>query len=83
MVSKKTPKADFEKSLDQLTQIVERMERGNLPLEESLACFEQGVTLIRDCQKALNQAEQKIQILTQQQGMETLTTFNPEDADDD
>lgn len=73
---------DFEKSLDQLTKLVERMERGNLPLEESLQYFEQGVGLIRHCQTALTQAEQKVQMLCQQQGLDILKPYTTNDHDD-
>lgn len=71
----KPPTIDFEKSLNQLTTLVERMERGNLPLEESLSYFEQGIGLVRECQTALTQAEQKVQILTQQQGADMLKPY--------
>lgn len=74
---------DFEKSLEQLNKLVERMERGNLPLEESLKYFEQGVNLIRQCQTALTQAEQKVQILSQQQGKDTLKPYTIDDNHDD
>ncbi len=61
---------DFEQSLRQLTQLVEKMESGKLPLEESLHLFEQGVGLIRQCQESLNAAEQRVQILNAQQQLE-------------
>lgn len=73
---------DFEKSLEQLTQLVERMEKGNLPLEESLNAFEQGVGLVRDCQKALAAAEQKVRILTQQSGNDVLSAFSADGEND-
>lgn len=53
----------FEESLSELEQLVERMEKGNLPLEDSLKLFERGVLLTRSCQKALKDAEQKVQLL--------------------
>ncbi len=61
---------NFEKSLDKLNQLVETMEKGNLPLEDSLKNFEIGITLIRECQNALTAATQKVQILSQQQTLE-------------
>ncbi len=64
----KTP--DFEQSLTQLNQLVEKMETGKLSLEESMQHFEQGVSLIRSCQQALTQAEQKVRILTEQHTLE-------------
>ena len=80
---KDTQPVDFEKSLEQLTHLVERMERGNLPLEESLKYFEQGIGLIRECQTALTQAEQKVQILSQQPGGDTLKPYPIDHNHDD
>ncbi|WP_028238643.1 exodeoxyribonuclease VII small subunit [Stutzerimonas azotifigens] len=59
---------DFEQSLADLQQLVERLESGELSLEDSLTCFEQGIRLTRDCQAALAQAEQKVQILLERNG---------------
>lgn len=63
-MAKKTPQ--LEQSLDSLEALVERMESGELTLEESLQAFEQGVKLTRECQQALSQAEQKVRILLEQ-----------------
>ena len=68
----------FEESLAELEQLVERMEQGNLPLEESLKLFERGVQLTRACQKALKEAEQKVQILLEENGEPTLQPFTDE-----
>ena len=54
---------DLEKSMGDLEQIVEQLEGGELTLENSLAQFEKGVKLSRECQAALTAAEQKVQIL--------------------
>lgn len=54
---------NLEKSLAELENLVEQLEQGDLPLEQALKQFEQGVKLTRDCQKALADAEQKVQIL--------------------
>lgn len=54
---------DFEKSLKELETLVERMENGELSLEDSLQDFERGVELTRKCQQALKEAEQKVQQL--------------------
>ncbi len=62
MARKKTA-PDFEQSLAELQTLVERLESGELSLEDSLAAFEQGIRLTRECQGALGQAEQKVQIL--------------------
>jgi exodeoxyribonuclease VII small subunit len=60
-----TTPQDFESSLKQLNQIVEKMEKGGLSLEDSLTQFERGVSLVRSCQTLLKQAEQKIAIYNQ------------------
>ncbi|AZD63254.1 Exodeoxyribonuclease VII small subunit [Pseudomonas chlororaphis subsp. aurantiaca] len=59
---------DFEQSLADLQTLVERLENGELSLEDSLTAFEQGIGLTRDCQAALAQAEQKVQILLERDG---------------
>jgi exodeoxyribonuclease VII small subunit len=69
---KQTETPDFEAALAELEQIVERLEQGELPLEDSLRQFERGVELTRSCQKALRQAEQKISILTRGPGGEAI-----------
>ena len=70
MARKKKPPV-FEQSLSDLQVLVERLESGDLSLEESLATFEQGIALTRECQSALQDAEQRINILLEQNG--TLT----------
>lgn len=62
-MSKKPSKLNFEEALASLEDLVEAMEDGNLSLEESLKAFEQGIRLTRECQAALEQAEQKVQLL--------------------
>jgi exodeoxyribonuclease VII small subunit len=54
---------NFETSLAALEKIVRELERGDLPLEESLKLFEQGVRLSRECQERLNEAERRIEVL--------------------
>lgn len=76
---KKQTEFNFEKSLQELEALVEKMEEGNLSLEESLKYFERGVALTRNCQKALTEAEQKVQILLDKQGKEQLQDFEPND----
>jgi exodeoxyribonuclease VII small subunit len=53
----------YEAALGELEQIVQRMEEGNLPLEESLEAYRRGSELLKYCQQQLNVAERKIQIL--------------------
>lgn len=62
-----SPVADFERSLDALEQLVERMEQGDMSLDESLAAYEQGVGLYRRCQTALEEAEMRVRLLTDPQ----------------
>jgi exodeoxyribonuclease VII small subunit len=54
---------DFEQALTELETLVERLERGDLPLDEALKLFERGVTLTRHCQSSLQAAQQKVEIL--------------------
>ena len=59
-----SPVADFETSLVALEQLVEKMEHGEMSLEESLAAYERGVGLYRHCQTALEQAELRVKLLS-------------------
>ncbi len=68
----------FEESLDELEKLVAQMEQGDLTLEESLKSFERGVKLTSTCQKALQEAEQKVQILLEKNGKQSLEPFNDE-----
>ena len=63
-----------------LEQLVERLEQGDLPLEESLAAFERGVLLTRACQTALKEAEQKIEILLKKAGEPAIEKFTADDS---
>lgn len=78
-MAKKTAPAkadiDFEASLNELEALVERMEQGDLSLEQSLKDFERGVALTRACQQALREAEQKVQILMNKDEQSELDTF--------
>jgi exodeoxyribonuclease VII small subunit len=67
-MARKKAALDFEHALSELQTLVERLENGELSLEDSLAAFEQGIRLTRDCQHALSQAEQKVQILLERDG---------------
>lgn len=59
---------NFEEKLQDLEQLVTRMEDGNLGLEDSLKAFEDGVKLVKECQQALEAAEQKVKVLTSADG---------------
>jgi exodeoxyribonuclease VII small subunit len=67
-VKQKTKAIDFEKSLAELENLVARMEKGDSSLEDSLKDFERGIELTRNCQTALTEAEQKVQILLKKNG---------------
>lgn len=69
---------NFETAIKELESLVERMEQGDQSLEQSLKDFERGVELTRTCQKALKQAEQKVQLLLEQSGQAELTPFDDE-----
>jgi len=71
---------DLEKSLTGLEKIVEELEDGDIPLEQALKQFEKGIKLSRDCQTALQAAEQKVQILSNGNLQEFDAT--EEDSDD-
>ena len=75
---RKKSTALFEDSLEELEQLVEQMEQGEISLEESLKSFERGVKLTNTCQKALQDAEQKVQILLEKNGKQTLEPFDDE-----
>lgn len=64
--------------MEELEQLVEQMERGEITLEESLKSFERGIKLTRTCQLALQEAEHKVQILLEKNGQQTLEPFNDE-----
>ncbi|MFD1801558.1 exodeoxyribonuclease VII small subunit [Mixta tenebrionis] len=68
----------FETSLQQLEQIVTRLESGDLPLEEALNEFERGVQLAKTGQKTLQQAEQRVQILLSDDKDAALSPFTPD-----
>jgi len=59
---------DFEQALARLNDLVSKLETGKLPLEESVAAFETGVKLSRRCEALLDSAEQRLQVLNDDQG---------------
>jgi exodeoxyribonuclease VII small subunit len=77
---KEDPKLDFETAMRDLEELVERLEQGDLPLEESLAAFERGVMLTRNCQTALKEAEQKVEILLKKAGEPSVEDFRADEA---
>ena len=75
-------KIDFEQSLGQLERLVDQMEEGDLLLEESLKAFEAGVKLTRECQQALNEAEQKVTTVMEKDGELVTEPFDAEEIDE-
>jgi exodeoxyribonuclease VII small subunit len=73
-MTKKTKNINFEKSLDELEKLVTNLEKGDLPLEKSLSEFERGIGLSKQCQEALANAEQKVQVLSQEKILEPFDT---------
>jgi exodeoxyribonuclease VII small subunit len=73
---------DLEKSLAELEKIVARLEAGELSLDDALKQFERGVALTRQCQTALREAEQRVEILLRQGGGAPTETVAPFDATD-
>ena len=73
---------DFEKSLGELEALVQKLEQGDVPLEDALKTFERGVALTRSCQTALRTAQQKVEILLSKDGQESVQPFADDDEDD-
>ena len=71
----------FEQSLEKLEKLVERMEEGDLSLEDSLKSFEEGIKLTRECQQALASAEQRVKLLIEENGQIETADFAPDDDD--
>lgn len=76
--SKTPPVVDFEQSLDELEQLVEKMEGGQMSLDESLASFERGIGLYRHCQQSLEKAELRVRLLLDPDAPESAEPFEPE-----
>ena len=78
---KKTNVINFEKTFTELEKLVKKMEGGDLSLEESLKYFERGILLTKDCQQALNKAEQKVRILLEKNNKNNLESFGSDNSD--
>ena len=76
-----TKPVDFEKALAELESLVERLERGDVPLDEALRTFERGVALTRHCQAALQAAQQKVEILLRRSGQLEVQPFEEPGAE--
>ena len=74
-MSRKKKEPSFEESLSALEALVNKMEQGDMALEQSLEAFEEGVRLTRECQQRLQQAEQRVQLLIEKNGQVVKTPF--------
>lgn len=77
-----SPVAHFEQSLQELENLVEKMEAGDLSLEQSLTAYERGVGLYRQCQQALEQAELRVRLVTDPAQPEKSEPFDTTGNDD-
>ncbi|MDI1301793.1 MAG: exodeoxyribonuclease VII small subunit [bacterium] len=80
-MARKRNAVDFEKALSELEEQVHLLESGSLPLEEALKAFEAGIKLTRECQQALTEAEQKVQLLLEK--ADGSVEFSDFDTDND
>jgi len=76
-VSRNSKAPEFEQALAELEGLVERLEQGDLPLDEALKHFERGVALTRHCQACLQAAHQKVEILLKRGGEPAVAPFEP------
>jgi exodeoxyribonuclease VII small subunit len=79
MAKKQQPPATFEAALKRLEAVLESLEHGDLPLEESLAAFEEGVKLVKFCQQKLDEVEKKVELLLKDDAGRFFTRPFPEE----
>ncbi|MGI8891142.1 MAG: exodeoxyribonuclease VII small subunit [Chthoniobacterales bacterium] len=80
-VKKPAAEANFEQAMQRLEAIVEKMESGELPLEDLIARYEEGMKLVKVCQERLASAEQRIEIITRNSaGKPVVKKFEPGSA---
>ena len=82
MTKKPNKSLNLEDSLAEITQLIEKMEHSEQTLEQSLNHFERGITLVKHCQKILQEAEQKVQILIQNNNQEELTGYGEDNQEE-
>ena len=75
-MAEKKKEIAFEEAIEKLEKIVATLENGKAPLDESLSAFEEGVALVNICKKQLDEAEQKVKILTEQGGKKDEKDFD-------
>ncbi len=79
MSAKKPLPFNLESAMQELNQLIEKLEQGGDSLEASLTYFEKGISLTRQCQKALMDAEQKVQILMEKNGQIELAPYQDDE----
>ena len=79
MSASRKQKADFETALSELEAVVERLEDGDLPLEQAVKEWEKGMKLRESCQKILQKAEQKVDVLMKKGGEIEPEPLDPDD----
>lgn len=80
-MAEKNETTNFETSLKRLEALVSQMEQGDMPIEDALKAFEEGIGLTRDCQAILDQAEQKVKVLVENRGTIEAQPLNRADTD--
>ncbi len=78
MPEEKTSSPTFETSLEELERIVKELEKGDLPLEQSLALFENGMRLSAECKRQLEEAESRVEILMKKGSELVAVPFDPD-----
>jgi len=78
MTEERTSSLNFEASLEELERIVRQLEKGDLPLEQSLSLFETGMRLSAECKRQLEEAESRVEILMKKGAEMMAVPFNPE-----
>jgi exodeoxyribonuclease VII small subunit len=79
VTKKSTTMPSLEVSLTEIAELVDKMEHSELTLEQSLTSFERGITLVKHCQKILAEAEQKVQVLIQQNNQDALAPYGEQE----
>lgn len=77
---KKSKSTDFESTIAELENLVDEMEHGDISLEDSLKKFERGIELTRSCQKALQEAEQKVKMLVEKNSGDKLVDVETDEG---
>jgi exodeoxyribonuclease VII small subunit len=87
MAKKDQPDKKFESALEELENIIEQLESGDLSLEDTLAAFEKGVSLVKHCNQKLSEVEKKVELLLKDKEgrlqLETLDSLADDEEEDE